>query len=202
MLMAERFLPLLLLLLSSNQAFQACLNKACLPACLPGRGWIPLWPFALWPKVHSVCKVRNSSEVQLMGVSFSSFGVCSRPLEVEKTSSMYTYRAAMSYGRGLLFKESMTPTSSYRASINFCYNPVGSWLIDLMGDIVEWKWGSGVCLVPLLVAAPTTQVVEEYEAVISVLHTNIKGLLGEFSYLNWKSKVVYAVQNKKLEVNL
>lgn len=73
MLMAERFLPLLLLLLSSNQAFQACLNKAC----LPGRGWIPLWPFALWPKVHSICKVRNSSEVQLMGLSFfSSFGLC------------------------------------------------------------------------------------------------------------------------------
>lgn len=34
---------LLLLLLSPIQAFQACLNKTC----LPGRGLIPLWPFAL-----------------------------------------------------------------------------------------------------------------------------------------------------------
>lgn len=53
----------------SCAAFLACLNKAC----LPGRGWIPLWPFALWPEVHSICKVRNSSEVQLMGVRFFFF---------------------------------------------------------------------------------------------------------------------------------
>lgn len=76
----------------SCAAFLACLNKAC----LPGRGWIPLWPFALWPEVHSICKVRNSSEVQLMGVRFffflSLFGLCSctRSLEGWKTSSMYT----------------------------------------------------------------------------------------------------------------
>lgn len=89
MLMAERFFPLppllvpppLLVLLSSSQAFQACLNKAC----LPGRGLIPLWPFALWPKVHSVCKVRNSSEVQFNGgEGFSSSGVCTRLAGAEK----------------------------------------------------------------------------------------------------------------------
>lgn len=50
MLMAERFL--LLLLLSSNQAFQACLNKACLPA------WARVdSPLALCPLTQSAFRM-------------------------------------------------------------------------------------------------------------------------------------------------
>ena len=150
MLMAERFLPLLLLLRSSNQAFLACLNKAC----LPGRGWIPLWPFALWPKVHSICKVRNSSEVQLMGLSFFHLLDSAPALgrwKMWKTSSMYRFTGGCwEFTWSLLFvgggeikiERKQYPAAAdpnMEASTNLPDNPVGSWPIDLMGDVVEWK---------------------------------------------------------------
>lgn len=161
--MAERFLPLLLLLLSSNQAFLACLNKAC----LPGRGRIPLWPFALWPKVHSICKVRNSSEVQLMGLrvfffsssSFLDSAPALAPVEGWKTSSVYTHRvrrwvmeevSSLSVAVRKKKKNNLYPATSRsqlgRRHQTSTANPVASWPIDLMGDVVVevWRfWGSG-----------------------------------------------------------
>lgn len=132
----------LLLLLPTSQAFQACLNKSC----LPGRGWIPLWPFALWPHVHSVCKVRNSSEVLLMGLGlfFFFFIFWTHPLEGK---AKLDAALAVSYGWGWLLLvggyKSMSPSKKKKKkpqSFSFYSRPAGE--VDVVERKQVWRRGA------------------------------------------------------------
>lgn len=77
--------------------------------------------------MHSVCKVRNSSEVQLMEPTlffFLSFGVCTRLVEAEKQA-----------GRSLRVTDEVQPLRIDIGQVwSFCEvwnNPAGLWVIDL-----------------------------------------------------------------------
>lgn len=78
--------------------------------------------------MHSVCKVRNSSEVRLMGPTFFffflSFGVCTRLLEAEKHA-----------GRSLRVMDEVQALRidicQVRSFWEVCHNPEGLWVIDL-----------------------------------------------------------------------